>query len=156
MTAAKLAAGVAGDGLASTSGVLSVNAGNGIEIASDAVKIKVANSSVSVSSSGLSAATPVTANKVMTASATAANGAEACATAITSTPAAGSYVQVMINGQQQSLAGNTGGECYFSGDAGATAKALNAVVAGDKLYWNGSVAGYELAATDMVDFGYVV
>ena len=34
--------------------------------------------------------------------------------------------------------------------------AMADIAAGDKLYWNGSVAQYQLAATDTIDFDYEV
>jgi hypothetical protein len=46
--------------------------------------------------------------------------------------------------------------CYVSGDGGTTARAMRAIVAGDLLYWVGSVAGFQLATTDVVDFLYPV
>lgn len=97
----------------------------------------------------------VTSNKWMTASVTAADFAEACATAIASTPASGSFVQVMVNGQTQDLGdGVKTKDCYFSGDSGTTARAIAAIVATDKLYWVGSVAGFQLAVTDKISFLY--
>ena len=97
-----------------------------------------------------------TANKAMTASVTTANGDVACATALVSTPAQGGYVMADVNG----LLVNVGNavkttECYFSGDSGATARAYNGILAGDKLYWNGSIAGYQLAASFTVGFHVV-
>jgi len=50
----KLASGVAGDGLALAGGVLSINAGNGIELSGDAVAIKLKDTSLQVDASGLS------------------------------------------------------------------------------------------------------
>jgi collagen triple helix repeat protein len=98
-------------------------------------------------------AVPTFANKDMAASATAADFALACATVITFTPKG--YVQVFINGARQSLGdGVRTKSCYFSSDGGATAKAYSAISAGDSLYWVGTVALFELATTDRVDFDY--
>ena len=47
-------------------------------------------------------------------------------------------------------------DCYFSADDGATARAIAAIATGDKLFWVGSVAGYQLATTDLIDFDYGV
>ena len=96
-------------------------------------------------------------NKNMAASVTANDGDLACATSIAGTPANSSSVQVSVNGVIVNVGnGVKTTDCYFSGDAGATARASNAVLAGDKLYWVGSVAGYQLAATDLVTFTYQV
>lgn len=100
------------------------------------------------------------ANKAMAASLTAADFAEACATAIAATPApsantANHYVTVRVNGVGYEVGdGVRTKDCYFSADAGATARAFGAIAVGDKLYWVGSVAGFELATTDVIDFLY--
>ncbi len=108
-------------------------------------------------------ATEVRANKQMAASATVSDGDLACATAVATTPAtptaAGGYVGVQVNGVNHLVGDGTAVavECYFSGDGGVTPRALQDVVAGDLLYWNGSVAGFQLAAaTDKVSFFYEV
>lgn len=47
--------------------------------------------------------------------------------------------------------------CYFSSNGGTTAKAVSDFVAGDTLYWNGGVAGYDVVHTgnaDLIDFVY--
>jgi hypothetical protein len=99
----------------------------------------------------------------MAASTTVLDGAVACATAVAATPAAssaaGGYVGVLVNGIEVLVGDGTkiGVDCYFSSDGGATARAMKAIVAGDLLYWNGSVAGFQLAsATDKIDFSYEV
>jgi hypothetical protein len=106
--------------------------------------------------------TPTTANKEMTASVTVADGDLACATALASTPASTSYVQVIVNGVSVSVATaaaqKTTRACYFSGDGGVTARNMGAggnIASGDLLYWNGSIAGYQLDATDRISFNYV-
>lgn len=108
-------------------------------------------------------ATEARANKQMAASTTVSDGDLACATAVATTPAtpsaAGGYVGVQVNGVNHLVGDGTkvAVDCYFSADGGATARALQAVVAGDLLYWNGSVAGFQLAAaTDTVSFFYEV
>lgn len=93
-------------------------------------------------------------NKFMTASVTVADGDVACATAIAATPVgATAYVAVYVNGLSVVVGnGVKTRDCYFSGNAGVTARAFGAIVSGDLLYWNGSIAGYELAGTDRIDF----
>lgn len=100
---------------------------------------------------------PTVSNKYMTATVTTADGDLACATAMASTPASGSFVKVIVGGDTPEL-GNAvkTKDCYFSGDSGATARAFNAVIATDRLYWNGSIAGYQLATSDKVSFEYNV
>ncbi len=116
---------------------------------------QVKNGSIPNSKLQNPAAYPVTSNKGMTASVTDTDFDEACATAIASTPANDSFVSVEINGLEASVGdGVKTKDCYFSADSGTTAKAMAAIASGDKLYWVGSVAGYELAITDRVDFVY--
>lgn len=100
---------------------------------------------------------PTTSNKSMAAVATTNDGDVACNTGIASTPPQDSFVLVFINGVMIEVGdGVKTKEAYFSGNSGTTARALIDITSGDKLYWNGSIAGYQLAATDRVDFGYVV
>jgi len=107
--------------------------------------------------SGAAAAFPTIPNKAMTASVTAADFAEACATTIAATPASDGYVQVFVNGLHTEVGnGVKTKDCYFSGDGGTTARSISAITAGDKLYWVGTVVGYELDATDRIDFDYTV
>lgn len=98
---------------------------------------------------------PTTSNKGMTASVTTSDGDAASATAIASTPANGSYVGVSINGVSVTVGdGVKTTPVYFSGDGGTTARSFANIVSGDLAYWNGSIAGYQLAATDTVSFIY--
>lgn len=100
---------------------------------------------------------PTSSNKGMAASVTTTDGSVACATTIVTTPTGGGYVSVLVNGIQQTLGDAVKTkDCYFSVDGGTTARAIAAIVAGDTLYWNGSVASYQLAATDVIDFDYNV
>lgn len=70
-------------------------------------------------------------------------------------PVAGGYVMVFVNGLFVKLGdGVRTRMCYFSDDAGATAKALANLAAGDLLYWNGDVAGYDLDVTDSIEIYY--
>lgn len=104
-----------------------------------------------------SAPVPTTSNKYMTAVVTTANGDVACNTAIASTPTNDGFVLVLINADNPELGdGVKTKDCYFSGDSGVTARAFVDITTGDKLYWNGSIAGYQLAATDKVTFQYTV
>jgi hypothetical protein len=102
-------------------------------------------------------------NRNMAASVTVADGNLACATALSVRPAQGSMVRVFVNGVEVLLAASNAelatSECYFSGDGGATARSFGqtgTIAAGDLLYWNGSVATYQLAATDRIRFDYPV
>ena len=98
---------------------------------------------------------PVTLNRNMVAAVTTVDGDKACATAITKTPAFDSDVDVFVDGLLIPIGdGVKTRPCYFSGDNGVTARLLKDITAGDFLHWNGSVAGCQLATTDVVDILY--
>lgn len=69
---------------------------------------------------------------------------------ISSTPVG--YVSVYINGVESDLGygSTTSNSCYFSDDGGLTSKSQGNISIGDGLYWNGTVAGYQLS-TDLPD-----
>jgi hypothetical protein len=91
-------------------------------------------------------------NKV---SATTENDGDSTGISITYTPFFDSAVVVKVNGIEVNLGDASKLEaCYFSNDGGATAKAIAEIEAGDLLYWNGSIAGYELDASDDIDISY--
>jgi hypothetical protein len=95
-------------------------------------------------------------NKFMMAAVTTFDGDLATTIAIAATPPANGWIMVFINGVEVRLGNGTktGVACYFSGDGGVTARATGQVVNGDFLYWNGSVAGYQLDLGDRIDFDY--
>ena len=72
-------------------------------------------------------------------------------TALTITNSPIGATKIEINGLHVQLASDKLSDCYFSDDAGATAKIP---AAGDTLFWNGIIAGYELSASDRIDFIY--
>jgi hypothetical protein len=97
-------------------------------------------------------AAPVTSDKAQAPAATAGDDSDTGLT-ITSTP--NGYVQVFVNGVKYELGdGVKTKDCYFTGDAGTTARAISAIVATDAFYWNGTLSGIELVGTDEVDFDY--
>lgn len=75
---------------------------------------------------------------------------------ITYTPFLGSMVEVRINGLDANL-GNANDyqskSCYFSPD-GFIVRDINAIQAGDELYWNGDLVGFHLDPSDDIDFLY--
>lgn len=99
---------------------------------------------------------PTTSNKDMACSTTTSDGDQATATAVASTPGLDGYVAVRVNGIGYKVGDGvkTGCDCYFSGDSGATARAISAIVSTDTCHWNGSVAGFQLATSDRMDFMY--
>lgn len=104
---------------------------------------------------GTPAAFDVTSNKAMAASLTTTDFQVACATTLASSPSQHAYVRVLVNGIGVVLAdGLKTKDCYFSADGGTTAKSYANIASGDTLYWVGTVAGYQLATTDVIDFDY--
>lgn len=96
-------------------------------------------------------------NKAMAASLTTADFQAASATTLAVTPSSDGYVRVSVNGVGYVVGdGVKTKDCYFSSDAGSTAKTIANIALGDTLYWVGSVSGFQLATTDVVDFEYDV
>lgn len=99
---------------------------------------------------------PRATNRAMAAMNTAGegDGALACSQPLAVAPVLGGFVEVSINGVQATVGNGstTGCACYFSGDDGAHAKTFATLASGDLLYWNASVANYDLATDDLVSF----
>jgi len=94
-------------------------------------------------------------NRDMQAATTVTDNSVACVTPMLATPPPHAWLQVQINGIAVRIGNGTRAAvpCYFSGDGGLTARATGGITVGDLLYWNGSVAGFQLdAATDRIDF----
>jgi hypothetical protein len=94
------------------------------------------------------------ANFDMSSTTTTEDGQLACDIPLLSAPK--SLVRVIINGLEIQV--GVGKECYFSGDNGVTARENGEETIGDYLYWNGSIAGYELSVSDddEIDFVYLI
>ena len=82
------------------------------------------------------------------------NDGDAVGGSITYTPFSDSAVTVKVNGLAVDISSDKTGVIYFSSDGGATAKTVANIAAGDSLYWNGSVAGYQLETSDDLDITY--
>ena len=89
-----------------------------------------------------------------TAQVTSGDGSFAMGTIFGNTPMSSKIPTVTINGLVVDVRGDKTGEAYFSSDAGVTATAFSSLTTSDDLYWNGSVAGYELDTTDKVKVKY--
>lgn len=112
-----------------------------------------------INSSVLNINTLSTLNVAMAALVTVANGSLATLAPILGGVVTGGLVQPLLNGVALQVADSNAHKtlfpCYFSADGGTTAKALGHVTVGDHLYWNGSVAGYQLAVSDLITFLYI-
>jgi hypothetical protein len=87
----------------------------------------------------------------LTASVTASPYDQAMSAVVSANNTHGGEVAVFVNGSKQNVGdGTRAADCYF-GATNATARAFSAIVAGDKLYWVGGTAGFQLDATDKID-----
>lgn len=95
-------------------------------------------------------------NKNMVASVTTTDNDQATATTVSTANALASYMSVRVNGLHYAVGNGTkvAVDTYFSNDGGTTARTFSAVQTGDTLHWNGSVAGFQLAASDRIDIDY--
>lgn len=64
------------------------------------------------------------------------------------------YLRVLVNGVGYDYGAATNSAPCFLGPNAATARALDEVQAGDQLFWNGSLAGFQLDASDEVSLDY--
>lgn len=95
------------------------------------------------------------ANKAAASAATSGDG-QTTGLTIANSPALGSYVRILVNGLGYELGdGVKTKDCYFSVDSGTTARAISAIASGDTLFWNGVVAGFDLATSDIIDMDYL-
>lgn len=102
----------------------------------------------------LASSVPSTLNKNMPALATTTDNSLATNTGLLAKPVG--YVEVVVGGTLHNVEETKTGDCYFSADGGATAKTFATLAIGDKLYWNGSIAGFQLSATHKISFMYDV
>ena len=112
----------------------------------------LAGSGITANSGALTAPQIVKDDQGQTAAATTNDGDSAGVT-LSNTPAV--MVHVFVNGFLQEVGDAVKTkDCYFSGDGGTTARAINQAVSGDTLYWNGSIAGFQLDTSDKISFVY--
>jgi hypothetical protein len=72
-------------------------------------------------------------------------------------PFGGRILAILINGVRYELGnGVRTKDCYFSADSGANAVAQGSLVAGNTLYWNGTIAGFDLDTNDEIDMEFQV
>ncbi len=135
-------------------------AGDGLVLDGNNLVVKPGDTSIEVDAHGVKAAVPYQGDKAMVPLATGSVDYEDSGLPIDRTPAGNGYVGVAVNGQDMDVADGDrdAGDCYFSDDAGATAKAMSDIVEGDVMYWNASSgkAGFQLDTADSVSFFYNV
>ena len=134
-----------------------ITATNGLQRVGNVLSILPDGDSTAVTGSGLKASVPTTANKNQASAATTVDN-DTTGITITTTPGGNGMVDVLVNGLQYTLGQGTkiSVDAYFSADGGTTARAIAAIVAGDTLYWNQSVAGFNLAVIDKISLNYNV
>tara|TARA_R110002096_G_scaffold360915_1_gene553921 strand:- start:634 stop:1425 length:792 start_codon:yes stop_codon:yes gene_type:complete len=76
---------------------------------------------------------------------------------VSNTPYHDSYLIVEVNGVSVVLGNGTRDkDSYFSRDLGLTSIAIEDITAGDQLYWNGIISGFDLLIDDEVNLIYEV
>jgi hypothetical protein len=94
-------------------------------------------------------------NKQMASLVTSSDGDPATLSTVAVAPVTGGTVEVFISIKVSVGDAVKTEDCYFSTDAGLTALPLSGIIVGASLHWVGSVAGYELDGTELIDFVYV-
>jgi len=128
--------------------------GNGIDGGAGAtLSVKNDGTSVLVAAGGIKAPVSTQSYKNLTANVTSSDGDKATDTTIATAalPKGDCDVAVYVNGVKMYVSDDNSGECYFGQGDTTTARDKTNLANGDTLRWNGSVAGYELAATDKID-----
>ncbi len=98
-------------------------------------------------------------DKGLTANSVTTNGGTASNSKITMTPVVGSYVSVFVNGQEIEVGnGTTNSSCYFGTHSSIPKgfSASNAITAGDNLYWNPSISGFNLESGWRISLHYLI
>lgn len=122
-------------------------------LSSNGVKVQHHNTSTATGANGILAAVPVSNRLERTPLAVTVDGGSTGISMLIA-QAAGSRIDVFVNGVRAALGnGVKTVDCYFSGDSGATARAYDAIQAGDVLYWNGASV-YALETDDRVSILY--
>lgn len=101
-------------------------------------------------------------DKGLTANNTSGDGQRATNSTLTEEPLDSSYIDVKVNGVSYTVGDAVKTtSCYFSNDGGATAKSFTSshpngkISQGDSLYWNGSIAGFELVSNWEISIHYL-
>jgi len=174
VTADKLAAAIAGEGISGAAGtalavdlnqltdaVIDLNTDSIIFVAAtdNATRKEsaadfataLAGAGVTATDGQLTAARLTATNQFEAASAT-TNDEDSSGIQIDSDPSG--MIQVFVNGVMVELKSDKTGDSYFSHDGGTTPRSIANVVSDDTLYWNGSNAGYQLEASDKITLVY--
>lgn len=126
---------------------------NSLALSSNGIKVQHHNTSTATGANGILAAVPVSNRLERTPLAVTVDGGSTGVSMLIA-QAAGSRVDVFVNGVRAALGNGVKTlDCYFSGDSGATARAYDAIQAGDVLYWNGASV-YALETDDRVSILY--
>jgi len=147
--------GIPGVGDANPPDVTQLEAETGTETANRTWSpLRVAQAIAALASGGGGGLTEL--DKALIPSATSSPGPDSTGIAIAVDPIGWVGVYVNKTGPYELGDGVTNTDCFFSDDGGTTAKAVSGIAAGDILYWNGHIAGFDLdPVTDTVDLVYV-
>lgn len=145
-----------GGGPKGSGGGSSITAGDGLLLLGSVMSVLPDGDSVAVSPSGLKSAVLTPSDKNLTPLVTVGDGSYTGIT-LANTPSGNGFVGVFLNMLGPYLIGDgtkLGVAFWFSGDLGATARQIQDLVAGDRLYYNGATVGFELTAQDRINLMY--
>jgi hypothetical protein len=87
------------------------------------------------------------------------DGDLACATGLTHDPRPDSAITITVNGVEIGPIGfnsKVGAAVYFSNTNGLTASSREDLMVGTRVYWQGSIAGWQLETADVMSIFYTV
>ena len=148
---------ISGQGLTFSNGVIDMVWGgtsSGLTFSNDAVVVVVDGTTIAINGSGQLSVISGSAKPVYQSGTASTIGDNQATLTFSSTPNDYSRIEVFVNGQRQRLGdGVTTNDCYISSTS-SIAENLENVVSGQTLYWNGTIAGFDLSATDVIELIY--
>jgi hypothetical protein len=148
---------IAGSGLTFSNGVIDMvwsGTSSGLTFSNDAVAVVVDGTTIAINGSGQLSVISGSAKPVYQSGTASTIGDNQATFTFSSTPNDYSRIEVFVNGQRQRLGdGVTTNDCYISSTS-SIAENLENVVSGQTLYWNGTIAGFDLSPTDVIELIY--
>lgn len=128
---------------------------SGLTFSGNSLILSVDNTSIGINTSGqlyVTSGSSVPIYQIQSATSTSGNF-QFTGITLSFLPSDYSRIQIFVNGQLQNLGdGVTTEDCYFWN--GSSAVSLSNLIAGDQLYWNGIISGFDLDTTDTIQVVY--
>lgn len=128
---------------------------SGLTFSGNSLILSVDNTSIGINTSGqlyVTSGSSVPIYQIQSATSTSGNF-QFTGITLSVLPSDYSRIQIFVNGQLQNLGdGVTTEDCYFWN--GSSAVSLSNLIAGDQLYWNGIISGFDLDTTDTIQVVY--